>query len=141
MIRFVQSVDSTSCSVSRRFKLGIVFQFPAKTKTNSSQGAYAASQSLSPGGTHLWCRVTLAYHYSTLNETQFERKCFQSRFLVFQTKTKTKSESGHRRHHDSPKQEHQEFVSLQIASFANPAVRTELLSSTNVCRQLRHRVA
>ena len=26
-----------------------------------------------------------------------------------------------------------------IASFTNPAVRTELLSSTNVCRQLRHR--
>ena len=50
---------------------------------------------------------------------------------------KTKSEPRHRGHHDSPPSK-QEFVSLQIASFANPAVRTELLSSTNVCGQLRH---
>ena len=30
-IRFVQSVKSTFCTVSRGFKLGIVYQFPAKT--------------------------------------------------------------------------------------------------------------
>ena len=52
---------------------------------------------------------------------------------------KTKSEPGRRTHHDSPPPEQQEFASLQTASFANPAVRTELLSSTNVCGQLRHR--
>ena len=31
------------------------------------------------------------------------------------------------------------LVLLPIASFANPAVQTELLSSTSVCRQLHHR--
>ena len=50
-----------------------------------------------------------------------------------------RTESEPRRHHDSPPAKRQEFVSFQIASFANPAVRKELRSSTNVCRQLRHR--
>ena len=52
---------------------------------------------------------------------------------------KTKSKPRRRRHHDSPPPEQQEVASFQTASFANPAVRTERLSSTNVCRQLRHR--
>ena len=52
---------------------------------------------------------------------------------------KTKSDPGHRRHHDGPPPEQQRFVSLQIVSSANPAVRTDLLSSTNLCGQLRHR--
>ena len=44
-----------------------------------------------------------------------------------------------RRHHDSPPPKQQEFVLLPIASFANPAVQTEILSNTSVCRQLHHR--
>ena len=52
---------------------------------------------------------------------------------------RTKSEPRRRGHHDSPPPEQQEFVSLQIASFENPAVRTEFISSTSVQIQLRHR--
>ena len=70
--------------------------------------------------TQLCRRMTPTYYCSTLNETRFERKCLQARFLVFQTMTRRRRAS-------------------QTASFANPSVRTELLSSTNVCRQLRHR--
>ena len=55
------------------------------------------------------------------------------------TQRDTKSEPKRRGHHDSPPPEQQEFVSLLIASFANPAVKTELLSNTSVCRQLHHR--
>ena len=85
-------------------------------------------------------RMTPTYCCSTLDETLFERKCLQSRFLVFQAKTRGRRASQGvvdttTVHHQSSRN----FVSLQISSFANPAVRTELLSSTNVCRQLRHR--
>ena len=91
--------------------LGSCINFQRKPRrTNSSQGARATSESL----------VTTS-------------SCLSDR------DKKTKSEPGHRRHHGSPPPEQQEFVSLQIASFANPAVRIELLSSTNVCKQLRHR--
>ena len=49
--------------------------------------------SLCHNATQLCCRVTPAYHCSTLNETLFERKCFQTRFLVFQTKTRRRRAS------------------------------------------------
>ena len=114
--------------------LGSCINFQRKPRrTNSSQGARVASESFV---TQLCSRMTPTYHCATFNETLFERKRFQVRFLVLQAKT-----SGRRRrgHHDSPPPKQQEFVSLQIASFANQAVRTELLLSTNVCRQLRHR--
>ena len=99
--------SSTFCMVSRGFKLGIVYQFPAKTTTNEQFPRCTCTQ--------LCCRVTPAYHCSTLNDTLFERKCFQPRFLIFQTKTK--SEPGHRRHHDSPPPEQQEFCLASDCQF------------------------
>ena len=45
VIKFVQSVTSTLCTVSREFKLGIVYQFLTKSTANNSQGARAASES------------------------------------------------------------------------------------------------
>ena len=39
VIRFVQSVNSKLCTVSRGFKLGIVYQFPAKTTTSQHHPA------------------------------------------------------------------------------------------------------
>ena len=122
--RFHQVLPECQVHVLHGFRkdsnLGSCINFQRKPRrTNSSQGAY---------------------HCSTYNETLFERKCRQARFRVFSDQDKrTKSEPGRCRHHDSPPPKQQEFVSLQIASFANPAVRTELHSSTNVRRQLRHR--
>ena len=83
---------------------------------------------------------TPTHHRAALNETVFERKCFQARFLVFQAKTRGRRASQSvvdttTVHH----QKQQELVSLPIASFANPAVQTELLSDTSVCGKLHHR--
>ena len=131
-------VKSTFCTVSRGFKLGIVHQLPTKTTTNEQfPRSTCCIRVFCHNTTQLCRRMTPTYYCSTLNETLFERKCL-ARFLSDQDK-KTKSEPGRRRHHDSPPPEQQEFASLLTVSFANPAVRTELLSSTNVCRQLRHR--
>ena len=58
------------------------------------------------------CRgMTPTYHRAALNETLFERKRFQARFLALQAKTKrTKNEPRRRRHHDSPPPEQQKCV-------------------------------
>ena len=57
-------------------------------RTNSSQGARAASGVCRYNISQLCRRMTPTYHCSTLNETLFERNCLQAKFLVFQTKTR-----------------------------------------------------
>ena len=85
------------------------------------------------------CRgMTPTYHRAALNETPFERKCCQARFLVFQAKTRGRRASQSAVD-TSPPQKEQEFVLLPTANFANPAVQTKFVSSTSVSRQLHHR--
>ena len=63
VIRFVQSVDSTFCTVSRGFKLGIVYQFPAKTTTNEQFPIFRCCvRVFCHHITQLCCRVTPAYY-------------------------------------------------------------------------------
>ena len=65
--------------------LGSCINFQRKPRrTNSSQGARVASESFV---TQLCSRMTPTYHCATFNETLFERKRFQVRFLVLQAKT------------------------------------------------------
>ena len=131
-------LSSPRLARSREYSnLGSCINFHRKPRrTSSSQGEHVLHQSL------LSQQHPTVLHSDTnavLNKTLFERKRFQARFLVFSSQDKrTKSEPRRRRHHDSPPKQ-QEFVLLPIASFANPAVQTELLSSTSVCRQLHHR--
>ena len=70
--------------------LGSCINFQRKPRrTNSSQGARAASESfVTHFQTQLCRRMTPTFSCSTPDETLFERKCFQARFLVFQTKTR-----------------------------------------------------
>ena len=94
VLRFVQSVDSAFCTVSRGLKLGIMYQFSAKTTTDEQfQRCSCYIGVFYHNVTQLCCRVTPAYHCSTLNETLFEWKCFQARFLVFQTETRRRRAS------------------------------------------------
>ena len=93
------SLGSTKVSIPRlaRFRedsnLGSCINFKRKPRrTNSSQGARAASESFVTTS-QLWRRLSPTYYRSTLNETLFERNCFQARFLVFQTKTRRRRAS------------------------------------------------
>ena len=149
--RGTSSANSLSSSSSRvsiprfaRFRedsnLGSCINFQRKPlRTNSSQGARAASESFvttSPNCAAEWHQRIIVPHSTRLC---LSASASTSDSCLSDQDKKTKSEPRHRGHHDSSPPEQQEFVSLQIASFENPAVRTELLSSTNVCRQLRHR--
>ena len=102
--RGTSSADSLSSGSSRvsiprfaRFRedsnLGSCVKFQRKPRKNSSQGARAASESFVTTSPNCACRVTPAFYCSTLNETLFECKCLQARFLVFQTKTRRRRAS------------------------------------------------
>ena len=69
LIRFVQSVKSTFCTVSRGFTLGIVFQFPAKNHDERTVPKVHSQHHR---------RMTPTCCCYTINETLFERKCFQA---------------------------------------------------------------
>ena len=85
---FCQNVKSTFCTVSRRFKFGIVYQFPPKTTTDEQFPRSTCCVRVFCYHISQLCRgMTPTYHRATLNETLFERKRFQARFLVFQAKT------------------------------------------------------
>ena len=141
-IRFFQNVKSTFCTVSRGFKLGIVYQFPAKTTTiEQFPRSTCCIRVFCHNITQLCRRMTPTYHCSTLNETLLERQCFQARFLVFQTMTRRRRASQGivdttTVHHQSSRN----LSRFRLPVLQNPAARTELLSSTNACRQLRHAV-
>ena len=136
-----QNVKSTFCTVSRGFKLGIVFQIPAKTTTNEQfPRSTCCVRDFCHNVSWLCRRKTPTYHCSSLNETLFEHKCLPARFFVFQTKTRGRRASQGvvdttTVHHQSSRN----LSRFRLPVFAIPGVRTELLSSTNVCRQLRHR--
>ena len=85
---------------------------------------YVLCQILFYNVTQLCRGMTPTYHRAAFNETLFQLKRFQARFLVFQAKTRGRRASQ---------------GVVDTTSFANPAVQTELLSNTSVCRQLHHR--
>ena len=88
-VRFFQDVKSTFFTVSRRFKFGIVYQFPSKATTDEQYSRSACCVRVFCRHISQLCRgMTPTYHRSALNETLFERKRFQARFLVFQAKTR-----------------------------------------------------
>ena len=120
--------------------LGIVYQFPPKTTKNEQFSKSTCCVRVSCYNiSQLRRRMTPTYRRAALNKTLFERKRFQSRFLVFQAKTRGRRASqgvvDTTVHHQSSNN----LSCFPIVSFANPAVQTELLSSTSVCRQLHHR--
>ena len=98
--RGTSSANSLSSGSSRvsfprfaRFRedsnLGSCINFQRRLRrTNSSQGARAASGFFCHNITQLCRRMTPTYSCSTLNETLFERKCLQARFLVSQAMTR-----------------------------------------------------
>ena len=111
--------------VCRGLKLGIVYQFPAKTTTNKQFPRCTCCISVFCHNiTQLCRRTTPPYCCSTLNETLFERKCLQARFLVFQAKTRGRRAS--QGVVDTTTVHHQSSRNLS-RFFANPAVR---ISST-----------
>ena len=144
--RGTSSANSLSSASSRvsiprfgRFRedsnLGSCINFQRKPRrTNSSQGARAASESFVTTSPGCAAEMTPTYYCSTFNETLFQRKCLQARFLVFQAKKRGRRAS--QGVVDTTTVHHQSSPNL---SFANPAVRKELLSGTSVCGQLRHR--
>ena len=119
-------------TVSRRFKFGIVYQFPLKTTTDKQfPRSTCCVRVFCDNISHLRRGMTPTSHRAALNKTLLERKRFQTRFLVFQAKTRGRRTS--QGIVDTATVHH------QSSRFANPAVQTKLLSSTCVCRQLHHR--
>ena len=124
-VKFCQNVKSTFCTISRGFKFGIVYHFPPKTH----DGRTVPKE-------HVLCQSLLLPHLRAVsrNDTNVsschtQRDSVRAQALPGQISRlssqdkRTKSEPKRRRHHDSPPPEQQEFVSLLIASFANPAVK------------------
>ena len=94
------SSGSSRVSIPRfaRFRedstLGSCINFQRKTTTNEQfPRCTCCIRVFYHNITQLCRRMTPAYSCSTLNETLFERKCLQARFLVFQTKTRRRRTS------------------------------------------------
>ena len=84
-----KNVKSTFCTVSRRFKFGVVYQFPRKTTTDEQLPRSACCVRVFGYHISQLCRgMTPTYHRAALNGTLFERKRFQARFLIFPARTR-----------------------------------------------------
>ena len=79
--RGTSSANSLSSGSSR---VSIPCQFPAKTTTNNQFPRCTCCIRVFCRSSPTCRRMTPTYYCSTLNETLFERKCLQARFLVFQ---------------------------------------------------------
>ena len=142
VIRFVQSVNSTFCTVSRGLKLGIVYQFPAKTKTNETvvEGARAASESFvttSPSCVAEWYQRIIVPH-----STRLCLSASASKPDFLSDRAKTRGRRASQGVVDTTTVHHQS--SRNLSRFRLPVSQIQLsehnfFQAQNVCRQLRHR--
>ena len=107
-------------------------QFQPKTAKNEVPKEHVLCENLVVTSTRCaaeWHQRIIVPHWAQALPSQI---CLSSQ------DTRTKNEPWLLKHHEYPPPKQQEFVLLPFANFAIPTVKTELLSSANVCRQLHH---